>query len=164
MLFFGHIAVSVALADTADAHAGAAVVGNLIPDLTDKSLQWIGVTPGRWLGHGLPFVALACAVTRPLLPRRAWRGFVLGYMSHLAGDLWGGGKLPLLAPFRGNRSPELPWYGRKAWAMILAPEVLGLAFLLWRAAGGTTLRPATNEATARVPNAPAPAQRRKGWV
>jgi hypothetical protein len=133
MLFFGHIALSIAIADAIHADSRAAVAGNLVPDLADKSLKWLGVTPGRWLGHGLPFVALSCAATRPLLPKHAWRGFVLGYTSHLVGDLWGGGKLPLLAPFRGDQSPRAPWYGRKEWATVLAPEVVGLAFLLWRA-------------------------------
>ncbi len=136
MLFFGHLAISIALADATDSDPAAAVAGNLLPDVMDKSAGWVlKLTPSRWLAHGLPFFGVCCLLARRFLPGRVWRGFALGYGSHLVADHWAGGRLPLLAPFHGDRRPAIPIYGSRELAMILAPEVLGLAFLLWRAAG-----------------------------
>jgi hypothetical protein len=133
MLFFGHIAVSVAVADATDSDVGAAIAGNLLPDVADKTGGWVlGVMPsGRWLAHGLPFFALSLAVASRVVDGRAWRGFALGYASHLVGDLWGGGRLPLFAPFDrplGSESRhDFAWL-----ASNLGPEVAGLAYLVWR--------------------------------
>lgn len=133
MLFFGHIAVSVACADAFDVDTSAAIAGNLLPDVTDKTGGWVlRVMPsGRWLAHGLPFFALTCLVSRPFLPDRRWRGFAMGYASHLIADYWAGGRLPLLAPFtsmkRGRPNRRLRW-----WFTYLAPEAMGLAYLWWR--------------------------------
>jgi hypothetical protein len=133
MLFFGHIAVSVALADATDADPSWAIAGNLLPDMTDKAGAWVfRIMPsGRWLAHGLPFFAAASLAATRLLPERAARGFVIGYASHLAGDLYAGGRLPLAAPFMqapsGHSSHGLSWLG-----VNLVPELLGLAFLFYR--------------------------------
>jgi hypothetical protein len=133
VLFFGHIAISVALADAAGADTAWAVAGNLLPDVTDKTGGWVlKVMPsGRWLAHGLPFFVLANALARGALPERASRGFTLGYASHLVADHYAGGRLPLMAPFAKPRSRSqghgLGWLG-----VNLVPELLGLAFHLRR--------------------------------
>ena len=133
MLFFGHIAISLAVADACDADPLAAVAGNLLPDVADKTGAWVlKVTPaGRWLAHGLPFFTLANLVARKALPRRSARGFILGYASHFVADHYAGGRLPWLAPFArpsGRRTKRtLRW-----WLVYLTPEVLGLGYLTWR--------------------------------
>jgi membrane-bound metal-dependent hydrolase YbcI (DUF457 family) len=133
MLFFGHIAVSVALADATDSDPAAAVAGNLLPDVVDKSLRFVArLTASRWLAHGLPSLTIACALTRPLLPERTWRGFALGYASHLAADLWAGGKVPWLAPFLGDGRPRFDPYTTNWFLKNLGPEVAGLVFLYLR--------------------------------
>jgi membrane-bound metal-dependent hydrolase YbcI (DUF457 family) len=137
VLFFGHIAVSLALADATDSDAGAAVAGNLLPDVADKTLGLVlGWTPSRWLAHGMPCAALACVVARRWMAPRAWRGFTLGYTSHLLGDLWAGGEVPWLAPFLGDSRRRRSRYDRAWFLANLGPEVAGLAFLLRRGRRG----------------------------
>ena len=101
MLFFGHIAASLLIADASDSDRAAAVAGNLVPDVTDKTLGWVlKLTPSRWLAHGLPAYLIVNLVAFLLLDRRRWRGFALGYSGHLVCDLWAGGKVPWFAPFQ----------------------------------------------------------------
>ena len=136
MLFFGHIAVSVALADATDADPYAAVAGNLFPDVTDKTLGLLRITPSRWLAHGLPCLVALCALSLRLMPERSWRGFVLGYASHLVGDLWAGGRVPWLAPF-ARRPRRCRKTRRLRWLVLnLIPEVAGLLYLRRRSAAG----------------------------
>jgi hypothetical protein len=130
MIFFGHVAISVALADLTDADPYAATAGNLLPDVIDKTLGWVlGLTPSRWLAHGLPCVVALCALSRPVLPGRSWRGFVLGYTSHLVADLWAGGRVPWLAPL-GRKAGRRRKPRRLRWLVLnLIPEVVGVLYL-----------------------------------
>ena len=134
MLFFGHIAASLALADATDSDRAAAVAGNLLPDVFDKTASWgLKLTPAsRWLAHGLPSMALVAAVSFFALDRRRWRGFVLGYAGHLVCDLWAGGRVPWFAPFERQRRPG-KLRGRQRLLFFL-PEVVGapVAFYLVR--------------------------------
>lgn len=131
MLFFGHIAGSLLIADASDSDRTAAVAGNLLPDVTDKTLAWVlKLTPSRWLAHGLPAFAAVNLLAFLLLDQRRWRGFALGYAGHLICDLWAGGKVPWLAPFqprpeRGRRRSRL------FKALYLLPEAIGLP-IIWR--------------------------------
>lgn len=129
MLFFGHIAIAVALADATQSDVEAAVAGNLLPDVTDKFGGWVirAMPSARWLAHGLPFFSLACFAARQTMPDASFRGFVLGYASHLVADHWAGGRLPWLAPFgkaprEGKR--DLNWL---LWN--LGPELAGFVYL-----------------------------------
>lgn len=135
MLFFGHIAIAIAAADIARVDTGAAVAGNLLPDVADKTGAWLRIMPsGRWLAHGLPFVTLTCVAARAFLPERLWRGFVLGYGSHLVADHWAGGRLPWLAPFgRRPQRARAPWSEPGWLAANLLPEIAGVAFIAHRA-------------------------------
>ena len=131
MLFLGHIAASILVADATDSDRTAAIAGNLIPDVTDKSLGWVfKVTPSRWIFHGLPaFVAIA-ASSRLYLKGPQWRGFVLGYAGHLVCDLWAGSKVPWFAPW-GPKPPKNKQKKSKArWALYLLPELVGAA-IVW---------------------------------
>lgn len=130
MIFLGHLALSVALADASDSDRAASVAGSILPDVIDKTGGWVlRVMPaGRWLAHGLPFFAAACLVSRVLLPPRQWRGFVLGYTGHLVADLYWGLKVPWLAPFEKPLKSRRPRFSLPANA---AAEVAGALFL-WR--------------------------------
>ncbi len=132
MLFLGHIAVSLLLADATDSDRASAVAGNLLPDIIDKTGGWVlRVMPsGRWLAHGLPFFAAVLLASRLVLQPRQWRGFALGYGGHLLGDLYGGASVPWLAPFgrvRRRRRKKEPLVTLTA----IAPEVVGAA-VIWR--------------------------------
>ena len=119
------------IADATESDRAAAVAGNLVPDVMDKTLGWVlKLTPSRWLFHGLPLFALIAAGSRLFLSGPRWRGFVLGYAGHLVCDLWAGGRVPWMAPFgrkpvkRGGKKPV------RFWAMYLLPEVVGVV-VLW---------------------------------
>jgi hypothetical protein len=132
MLFFGHIAVSLLIADATDSDRAAAVAGNLLPDVTDKTLGWVlKLTPARWLAHGLPGYFLTNLAAFALLDRRRWRGFALGYAGHLVCDLWAGGKVPWLAPFQPHPPPKRKRdQPLRFWGLYLLPEVIGLPVVL----------------------------------
>ena len=130
MLFFGHIAASLLIADASDSDRTAAVAGNLLPDVTDKTLGWVlKLTPSRWLAHGLPVYALANLAAFALLDRRRWRGFALGYMGHLICDLWAGSKVPWLAPFE-QQVESRKKKGARFWVVYMIPELVGLPLML----------------------------------
>lgn len=129
MFFFGHIAASLLIADASDSDRAAAVAGNLMPDVTDKTLSYgMHLTPSRWLAHGLPGYALVNLAAFFLLDRRRWRGFALGYAGHLVCDLWAGAKVPWLAPFQPK--PRKRRKSRLRTALFFLPEVVGLPLTL----------------------------------
>ena len=134
MLFLGHVATGVAIADATDSDHAASIVGTMLPDVIDKTGSWVfHVFPkGRWLAHGLPFFAAASAVAIATQDRRKARGFVLGYIGHLMCDLWGGGRVPWFAPFEKTvRSPrKVPVLAPLVKSM--PPEIAGAWFLIRR--------------------------------
>ncbi|WP_324760556.1 metal-dependent hydrolase [Haloarcula sp. GH36] len=82
----------------------ALVVATLVPDLVDKPLSWgLGVFPtGYAVGHSL-FVAIPLGAAALVLGRLSGRqslgvAFVVGYWSHLLGDV--------LNPLRTGEPPD----------------------------------------------------------
>lgn len=134
MLFLGHVATGVAIADATESDHAATVAGTMLPDVIDKTGSWVfHVFPkGRYLAHGLPFFAAVSALVFATQERRKSRGFILGYAGHLLCDLWGGGRVPWFAPFEKTlRSP------RKVQVLVpllksIPPEVAGAWFLIRR--------------------------------
>jgi hypothetical protein len=135
VLFLGHIAASLLLADATDSDRAATVAGNLLPDVVDKTGSWVlrAMPSGRWLAHGLPFYASVCLASRFFLEGRARRGFMLGYAGHLVCDLWGAGKVPWLAPFE-RPHPSRP-FEEYDWRVALVPEVVGAVVIWWLSRG-----------------------------
>jgi hypothetical protein len=134
MLFLGHVATGVALADATDSDHVASIAGTMLPDVIDKTGSWVfHVFPkGRWLAHGLPFFAAASAVAIATQDRRKARGFVLGYAGHLLCDLWGGGRVPWFAPFeKTTRTTGRPAFWRPL-CKGMPPEIAGAWFLIRR--------------------------------
>ena len=93
----GHLAVAYLLARRRRrawlARLEAIALGALLPDLVDKTLMLIGLTPyGRTVGHSLVFWLFATwlwmlAMARRL-PRAGWLALVMvGGLSHLVVDL-----------------------------------------------------------------------------
>ena len=92
------------------ASAGLVVFGSLLPDLIDKPLSWSLrlFESGYAIGHSA-LVAVPGGLALLLVGYRRGRGrlvaaFVVGYWSHLAGDL--------LAPYLAGRGVQL---GRVLW-------------------------------------------------
>jgi membrane-bound metal-dependent hydrolase YbcI (DUF457 family) len=134
MLFLGHIAASLLLADATDSDRVTVVAGAMLPDVTDKTGAWIlHKQPSRWLAHGLPFFTLVALLTRADPDARRSRGFILGYAGHLLCDLWAGDKVPWFAPFEKQRQPKrnrsLLYH-----FVYLIPEFVGAA-IIWRLVG-----------------------------
>ena len=132
MLFLGHIGVSLLLADATKTDRAAAVAGNLVPDVVDKTGAWVlhAMPASRWIAHGLPCFSLACLVARTLLQPRHARAFALGYAGHLVCDLYAGGRVPWLAPFETPRRAREKHTVRFVLAY-LAAEVVG-GIVTWR--------------------------------
>jgi hypothetical protein len=134
MLFLGHVATGVAIADATDSDHAAAIAGTMLPDVIDKTGSWVfHVFPkGRYIAHGLPFFAAVSAAVFATQERRKARGFVLGYLGHLMCDLWGGGRVPWFAPFeKTQRSPRRVAFWRPL-AKSIPPEIAGAYFLYKR--------------------------------
>ena len=131
MLFLGHIAASLLIANASRSDRAAAVAGNLTPDVIDKTACWVlRVMPSaRWIAHGLPFFLLVNLLAGLMLDPRRWRGFVLGYAGHLVCDLWAGGRVPWFAPFEAPRRKR-PGRRGPALLLYLLPEFVG-APLIW---------------------------------
>ena len=134
MIFLGHVATGVAIADATDSDHAATVAGTMLPDVIDKTGSWVfHVFPkGRYLAHGLPFFAAVSVLVFATQERRKARGFILGYAGHLLCDLWGGGRVPWFAPFEPaprtkGRAPFL-----RPVLKGLPPEFAGAWFLIRR--------------------------------
>ena len=152
MLFLGHIAASLLIADATGSDRTAAVAGNLLPDVVDKTGSWVlRVMPsGRWLAHGLPCLTLICLVAGFFLDTRRWRGFVLGYLGHLVCDLWAGGRVPWLAPFEQPRRRRRKRRSRYRLALYLLPEAIG-APIVWSLLNGPASDAAGQELADEAP-------------
>ena len=106
-----HLAASLLLNEACHGDRASAAAGALVPDLIDKTLGWVlGVTPsGRYAAHSLTAAgALTLALTRLGGPRRGV-SFGASYLCHLACDLWAGGHVPWLIPFKRYRHPGRRW-------------------------------------------------------
>lgn len=89
--------------------AAVAVLASAIPDLIDRPLYWLSITPvGRTVGHSLLFALALIALVRLVASRRGHTdvaaAFAIGYLSHIASDV--------------------PWH-------LLSGEYHELGFLLW---------------------------------
>lgn len=131
VLFLGHIAASLLIADATEADRAAAVAGNLVPDVADKTGSWIlHLWPSsRWLFHGLPVFGLMALGSRFILDDKRWRGFVLGYAGHLICDLWNGDKVPWLAPFQPP-PPKPRKRSKLKLALYFLPEFVGAGIIV----------------------------------
>lgn len=87
-----------------------AAAGTLLPDVIDKTLDWVlGLTPcGRYLAHSLAGAALLTAGAVTVGGRRRGLSFGVSYLAHLTCDLWEGGRVPWLMPFRRYRHTPRP--------------------------------------------------------
>lgn len=103
----------------------ALLVGTQLPDLVDKPLSWgLGWFPSGYAAGHSALVALPLAATAVAIGYRTDRlrpavAFVVGHLSHLAGDL--------LGPVR--RGAAAPW-NRVLWPVLERPPYatdLGLA-------------------------------------
>jgi hypothetical protein len=128
--------------------------GALVPDAIDKTLSWVlDLTPtARHIGHTPLMAAALSTLTGRLFGRKAGSAFALAYGVHLVGDLWDGGHVPWLMPFRRYPQRGKRWDFDISKAD-LALEALGAAYLLFVAR--SALR-ASEDQTEIAEYAPAP--------
>jgi membrane-bound metal-dependent hydrolase YbcI (DUF457 family) len=125
-----HLAASLVLNEVYAGDRVSAAAGTILPDLIDKTLAWVlGATPSaRHAAHSLAAAsALTLAATR-FGGRRKGASFGASYLCHLVCDLWEGGHVPWLMPFKRYRHAGRRWDLRITWRLVLL-EVVGMLVL-----------------------------------
>lgn len=99
MIFFGHIGIVAFVAALFFLPALFAGIGGIFPDVFDKILFLLGVTPcTRFFGHTILFAFLAGLVTFIVTRKKSYAlAMMLGSFLHLIQDLQG--DVPFLYPF-----------------------------------------------------------------
>jgi len=110
----------------------AAAFFALLPDLVDKPLFLLGLTPsGRFIAHSLFFGVVLAAILFMVLPKQTRvpiaAAAVLGSWSHLLLDL--NGPLPLFFPFISYVFPSYD-LGLDLNALTLMMELIGFSCIL----------------------------------
>jgi len=125
-----HLAASLLLNEAYRGDRGSAAAGAIVPDLIDKTLAWVlGVTPsGRHAAHSLAGASVLTLATLRFAGRRRGLSFGASYLCHLVADLWQGGHVPWLLPFRRYAHAERRWKLGITWRAMLL-EVVGMVLL-----------------------------------
>jgi hypothetical protein len=146
-----HLAASLLLNEACRGDRASAAAGALAPDLTDKTLAWVlGVTPsGRFAAHSLAAAAAQTLVMVWLAGPRRGASFATSYLCHLVGDLWEGGHVPWLMPFRRYEYSDQRWNPEVTWGT-LSLELVGIVLLTrlatrWAAEGKPRAGPSPAE-------------------
>ncbi|MHB1296743.1 MAG: metal-dependent hydrolase [Anaerolineae bacterium] len=138
MIFLGHVASAYIVSRAMKLDRPTTLAASVYPDALDKSLHWLlKVTPtDRLWGHTLWSLlgtsALVGLVGALLGRPRMGRSWMVGYATHMTGDLRG--SLPLFYPLshrgvrRGARMKEV-LRGRRPvpWGVIAGESMLALA-------------------------------------
>lgn len=113
MLPIGHIASALLVHRLArfDHDPQTAAAGALLPDAIDKTLAWVlkVVPAGRHIGHTPLATALLTLGVSAMFGRKRGVAFGVAYATHLVGDLWHGGHVPWLMPFKSYDVAGPPW-------------------------------------------------------
>ena len=125
-----HLAASLLLNEVYRGDRTSAAAGAIVPDLIDKTLGWVlGITPsGRYAAHSLAGAGVLTLATAWLAGPTRGASFGVSYLCHLVGDLWGGGHVPWLLPFKRYGYSEQRWnLGITSRAVLL--ELAGMVLL-----------------------------------
>ena len=125
-----HLAASLLLNEGHHGDRAAAAAGAIVPDLIDKTLAWVvGVTPsGRHAAHSLTSAGALTLATMRFAGRRRGVSFGVSYVCHLVGDVWDGGHVPWLMPFKRYTHSERRWKLGMTWKTALL-ELAGTVIL-----------------------------------
>lgn len=125
-----HLATSLLLNEVYRGDRASAAAGAIVPDLIDKTLAWLlGVTPsGRHAAHSLAGAGVLTMATAWLAGPERGASFGASYLCHLVGDLWEGGHVPWLMPFRKYKHSERRWDLGITWRAVLL-EFAGMVLL-----------------------------------
>jgi len=128
-----HLAAALLVNEACRGDRPSAMAATLVPDLVDKTLAWLlGLTPsGRYMAHSLSAVALSTALVAVVGGRRRGVSFGAGYLSHLVVDLWEGGHVPWLMPFKRYAPVADRWQlglSAKGFLLELASTLLLIRF------------------------------------
>ncbi len=109
----------------------ASVLGALVPDAIDKTLAWVlQVAPAaRHIAHTPLAAALLTTGASAVLGRRKGAAFGAAYLTHLIADLWEGGHVPWLMPFKRYDVKGEPWDVRLSPSALLL-EAIGAATIV----------------------------------
>ena len=125
-----HLAASLLLNEAYHGDRASAAAGAIVPDLIDKTLAWLlGVTPsGRHAAHSPAGAGALTLATAWLAGPTRGASFGASYLCHLVGDLWEGGHVPWLMPFRKYGYSEGRWNVGITWSALLL-ELAGMILL-----------------------------------
>jgi len=125
-----HLAASFLVNEAYSGDRVSAAAGAIVPDFIDKTLAWVlGVTPsGRHAAHSLAGASVLTLATMRFAGRKRGLSFGASYLCHLVGDLWEGGHVPWLMPFRSYRHSERRWKLGITWRAMLL-ELVGMVIL-----------------------------------
>jgi membrane-bound metal-dependent hydrolase YbcI (DUF457 family) len=125
-----HLAASLLLNEVYRGDRASAAAGAIVPDLIDKTLAWLlGVTPsGRYAAHSLAGAGVLTLATAWLAGPTRGASFGASYLCHLVGDLWEGGHVPWLLPFKRYGYLEQRWNLGITWRAVLL-EFAGMVLL-----------------------------------
>jgi membrane-bound metal-dependent hydrolase YbcI (DUF457 family) len=125
-----HLAASLVLNEAYGGDRMSAAAGTIVPDLIDKTLAWVlGATPSaRHAAHSLAAASVLTLTATRFGGRRKGASFGASYLCHLVCDLWEGGHVPWLMPFKRYRHAGRRWDLRITWRLVLL-EVVGMLVL-----------------------------------
>jgi membrane-bound metal-dependent hydrolase YbcI (DUF457 family) len=125
-----HLAASLVLNEAYGGDRVSAAAGTILPDLIDKSLAWVlGATPSaRYAAHSLTAASALTLATMRFGGRRRGASFGASYLCHLVCDLWEGGNVPWLMPFKRYRHAGRRWDLKITWRLALL-ELVGMLVL-----------------------------------
>lgn len=124
----------------------SAAAGTILPDLIDKTLAWVlGATPSaRHAAHSLAGASTLTLATMRFAGARKGLSLGVSYLCHLVCDLWEGGHVPWLMPFRAYRHSGRRWEFEitRGTALLELVGLLVLAGLMrrWRSEDGASWR------------------------
>lgn len=131
-MILGHVASAILLKRFCHAQSSAGLlIGSLFPDLGDKTIKQIRhLKEGRSFFHSLFGSVITIAVARILLPRRYRRGFIIGYIGHIAVDA--PKDIPWFYPFRSTQFGYTPYsYREKFLRQFTHPKFWETFLILW---------------------------------
>lgn len=99
-MLLGHLAIPIILSHYAPVQPAPLVAGSLFPDVMDKSLKAMGLTPNsRTISHTVLGLVLSTAAIYLAEGGTAAASWGAGYLSHLLADIRG--FIPWWYPFMG---------------------------------------------------------------
>lgn len=136
MFIFGHIGITAFFAAFFSLSPLTAAIASQMPDVIDKSLYLLGLTPtARYIGHTLFIAVLFGFISYIVTKRKIFSlSIFFGMIMHLLEDLPtilfdGAGLIPWFFPFVNYNFSTEPWvFGYTLFLMIM--DIIGIILII----------------------------------